>query len=529
MTKKILFLSLILIFLVNLIIHQSSLNNDFVWDDYFMVKENSLIKEISFTGLSKFFSFKTTEPYLYIPITFLSLAIDYQMGKDNPFYYHLTNLLLHTANAFFIFILAFKWTNNKKIAMGTALLFSVNTIQVESIYWITERKNILSVFFFLLSYILYLKKNKKIFYTLSVISFTLSVYSKILTVTLPLILILHDYMLENNFSFKKIYYKYIPFFIISVSTAFIHLFIMPAFHTNARYDNLTFTESVITLLVIYGKSFIMGIFPINLNIIYIDEADIKSLPLLEVSIFTLLSLAVIISAIYLRNRITIISFGLLWYIITMAPHLTRYKYKISICDRYLYLPVIGICLIISVLLEKIYRINRIWRYISAGLFIIIILIYSILTIQYGNIWKNNQTLWEHAREKIPNNTFILKNLGIAYMNNDNIDEAINKFNIIISAEPDNYDIYIQKGMATEKKGDYEEAIKVYEKALKINPSKVEAYMQLGSIYYRVKKYDLSYEAYEKALKIAPERKDIKDFLPYLKELKNLENKKSGGK
>src|SRR5450759_3916797 len=187
----------------------SLFNGFFCWDD----KEVPLapfVRLLNLDNLSKYFS--TFHAGLYHPLTTLSFAIDYAIGKGSALPFHITNLLLHLANTGLIFILVRKLFRNFSMAIMVALLFGLHPLHVEAVAWITSRKDLLYVFFFLgslITYSFYLdERNKKQFYFLSLILFLFSCLSKIQGAILPVVLFLIDYLHNRKlFSGKSILEK----------------------------------------------------------------------------------------------------------------------------------------------------------------------------------------------------------------------------------------------------------------------------------------------------------------------------------
>ena len=197
-----------------------SLKNDFIstWDDDQFVTANLLIRQLSYTSLKAMFS--TPVIGAYVPIPLLSFAIEYHFFGLAPPPYHISNLLLHlgcTILVFYFFRLL--KLNNLYAALG-ALVFGIHPMHVESVAWITERKDLLYGLFYLCSmifYLLYIQKQNRRWrlISLSILFFILSLFSKIQAVVLPVSLLLIDYYLKRHFTFKVVLEK-IPFFILSL-------------------------------------------------------------------------------------------------------------------------------------------------------------------------------------------------------------------------------------------------------------------------------------------------------------------------
>ena len=209
-----------------------SLDNAFVnWDDPVYLEGNPTIQSLSPANIKMMFTGFVNGNYH--PLTMFTFALEHSWAGFNPKIYHLTNLLLHLANVNLAFIFIFLMTGNLFVAGLTALLFGIHPMRVESVAWVTERKDVLFVFFYLAGLILYqrylssaLSQKRLIFYSIIMILFILSVLSKPSAVTFPLALLLLDYWGARKFD-KYVLLEKIPFFIISAFFVFI------AFYANA--------------------------------------------------------------------------------------------------------------------------------------------------------------------------------------------------------------------------------------------------------------------------------------------------------
>ena len=279
---------LILIILITFISFYPSLSNGFTnWDDTEYVTENPVIFNLNIENIKNIFDFTNEESYrtnilvksLYVPLTMLSFAVDHHFFKFNPFGYHLTNLILHLFNTIFVFWFIYLLRKNIFMAFFVSLLFGIHPMHVESVAWITERKDVLYSFFFLLSlisYVYYVRKNHIILLIITFILFTLSLLSKPMAITLPVLLILIDFYEKRKFEKKTIFEK-IPFFILS----FIEVLI--SFKISSIYK--TVKDSDVQRSFFYGVGlagygflfYIKKMFaPVNLSPIYPHTAQIKT-------------------------------------------------------------------------------------------------------------------------------------------------------------------------------------------------------------------------------------------------------------
>ena len=247
-----------------------SLKNGFVnWDDDNYVVSSSSISSLSASNLKSIFtSFSVGH---YQPLTILSYAFDYHFFKLNPYHYHLTNLILHLLNSLLVFYLIYLLSGNIGVSFITAILFGIHPLHVESVAWVSERKDVLYSFFFLLScitYLYYLTKGRNSkYYLLSLFLFLCSLLSKSMAVTLPLLLLLIDYYLKREPN-KQLLLDKIPYFCLTAISCIIVFFGVILF--GGLRQEAHFSLFSMLAVASYGIVFYLGKFflPINLSCLY---------------------------------------------------------------------------------------------------------------------------------------------------------------------------------------------------------------------------------------------------------------------
>ncbi|MCH8331481.1 MAG: hypothetical protein IH946_08910, partial [Bacteroidetes bacterium] len=263
-------IKLFLVAVVTFSVLSPSLKNGFTnWDDTAYITDNNDLREFS---LKRIF----TENVLgnYHPLTMLTYNVDYQLFGFDPFYYHLDNLVLHSINAGLVFALLFILLGSWWGALIGALLFGVHPMHVESVSWISERKDLLYTMFFVTGLICYLKyqRNQGIwfkdpFYLLALILFLLSLLSKALAVSFPLVLLLLDYIKRREWG-KVMWMDKIPFFVLSLLFGVIALVAQSESGSIQTYENYSFIDSF--LISCYGLlAYIYKFFiPLQLSNLY---------------------------------------------------------------------------------------------------------------------------------------------------------------------------------------------------------------------------------------------------------------------
>ena len=212
--QKIRFILFLVLALLTVLSFSPVLRSEFTnWDDPLHTTENPFVQNLSWNDFKGIFT--STVVKAYIPLTILSFAFEYHFVRDHPLVYHLDNLILHIGNVFLIFVLAQRLGLSLRACFLASLLFAIHPMRAESVAWITERKDVLYGFFFLLailSYLTYLDKKTFISYCLSIVLGLLSMLAKPMALSLPLVLLSLDWFTNRELK-RKVFFEKIPFLI----------------------------------------------------------------------------------------------------------------------------------------------------------------------------------------------------------------------------------------------------------------------------------------------------------------------------
>jgi len=340
---------LFLISIITFISFSSVLDNGFVnWDDPHHLRIKDGVNSLNISDTFDYFTNTTLE--IYIPLTITSFAIEHHFFGYNPFVFHLNNLLLHIGVTLLIFSFLKKLGVSNIVAGSATLLFGIHPVHVESVAWITERKDVLYSLFYMLSlncYCAYIKTKRWDLFRIAVICFILSMLSKPMALSLPLILLLCDFYYRRKLNFKLILEK-IPFFIIAGSIGWISY----SLHMRMPVTNI-FKSALIWLwtLMFYPSKFL---FPIQLTpVSYNPEPVSIIIPSYFSSLLCLL--CILWLCFRIKNKKTII-FSLLYFLFSIF-FLLRMDFNGQvnfIADHFMYLPMLGFCLIFGYITEGIY-------------------------------------------------------------------------------------------------------------------------------------------------------------------------------
>jgi protein O-mannosyl-transferase len=481
----------IFLIVIVLIVMFPALQNEFInWDDEVYITKNEVIKQVPFSNLAEIFTHKINN--FSVPLTLLSFQIEYYFFGLNPFPYHFNNLLLHLANVilmyFFVKALVLsvrtQTTATKTettAAFFVALLFGIHPMNVESVAWATERKDLLYTFFTLLALLqyLYTSQNEIItninqlktkHYWLSILFFVLSLLSKPQAIFFPVILLLIDYWKQADnqaiwrvLSPKKLIFK-IPYFVISF-LAGLYLLLNVGTRVSEKtldygfFDRFLFSCYQVCLYLV--KFF----FPFNLNNFY--EYPIQTngfYPFIFYTApFALVGFLAFVSWKFRTNKLVV--FGLLFYFANIFIFLQLFSVNTAIAyERFNYLAYNGLFLIGVVSLQKI----KLSDYAKIGLVAYLVL-FGILSFQRCKIWQNNIVFFADMAQKNPNdfiaNSIALKNIGDALMEKQQLPEAIEKFTQSMGKDPTYDQAYLGRAYAYFISKRYKEAILDYNKFL----------------------------------------------------------------
>ncbi|MDY6861633.1 MAG: tetratricopeptide repeat protein [Thermodesulfobacteriota bacterium] len=501
MNKKI-FLISILILIISFC-YFNTLNNEFLdYDDDIYIVNNYLIKNLNYQNIKRIvFGYYFSGHY---PLLLFSYAFEYLLWDLNPVGYHITNLLFFTFSNILIFfiILAIVAENQKKffIASITSLLFATHPVHVESVTWLSERKDVLFAFFFLFSFYLFIKfhKTKKNRYFLfSFSTFIIACLSKSTAVVFPLLLLPYSYFFCKKDEMKKILTVSIPYFLVSLFFLFIAIKSGQSSGNIKAYPTDNFFINTLFALKIVGVYLYKLTLPFNLIPRYVFDVE-KEFYQLDTIFFILLFCGFI--AILLRNfrKNKYISFGIIWFLITLLPTSNIIPLSNLMGDRFMYLPSIGFFMLISATLVK-YR--KPFLYFLLSLLIISL---SLLTVKQNGVWENSLTFWTYNLNHEPRNAIAHNNLGNYYFQREEFKNALNHYNLALKYNPDFSKAYLNLGLISLENGESQKAIGYFYEAIKRDPVCYEAYNNLGNVLLKDNKIDDAIIVYQKVLEIAPQ-------------------------
>lgn len=421
MPKSVTAIALSAVLIIAVVALLPCLKNDFTsWDDGEYLLRNPVIRSLSPGNIKTIF----TSFFLgnYQPLSMLSYSLEYHFFGLNPLIYHLSNFLLHLVNTFLVFWLVFLLSGRLFVPFAAALLFAVHPLHVESVAWVSERKDVLyACFFFLaaISYAYYLKKGlRRRYYDLCLCCFVLSLLSKGMAFTLPLVLLLIDYLLGRRLS-RAVFVEKAPFFILSFIFGAIAVFAQ--YSLGAVRQEHFFNLADKAIVAAYGVTFYLWkiFLPFKLSCLYPYPFGAGHL-WNTAYIICLFAVVILVCLTALSARFTRkVVFGFAFFLITLLPGLQFVPLGSAVvADRYTYVSALGIFFLAAEFLQWLYLKKlshaRLLRVFAWAVFLGAIGIFSVLTQERCGVWKDNLSLWNNAVENYPLSHLARLRRGLAY-------------------------------------------------------------------------------------------------------------------
>lgn len=502
--------------LITLAVFSQVLGHDFISfdDDQFVYANPNIASGLTFETLR--WAFSTAHEANWIPLSMLSHALDVQMFGMNPAGHHAVNLLLHVASSCILFLFLKRATDAPWKSAAVAFLFALHPLHIESVAWVAERKDVLSTFFGMLTLYLYLRYAEKPCigrYCATLGCFVLGLLSKPMLVTLPLVLLLLDWwplgrtglitgsdQSCQRSDLPRLIAEKIPFLIMSACSSIITYRVQQV--VGELPQGYTFVSRVGKSCIAYMTYLYKMIWPVDLAILYPFP---KYPPSAANILFSAVMLMLItVAVIWCGKRFPFLITGWLWYLITLLPVIGLIQIgQHSVADRYTYLPLTGIFVVLAWGLP---RLLDQWRYrdvILGGAAVCAIVAMMTLTSLQLRYWKNSEALFKRTLEVTEGNWVIHCNLGLVYLNQGRVDEAIRHFNQSIKAKPSYSLAYLNLGAAYITTGEYEKAVDAFKLSLQFDRVSPKSHYGIGVAYLGLGKRELALMEYQVLQELDP--------------------------
>lgn len=512
--KKILALYIVLV-LATLAVYWQVHEFDFInFDDNLLVYENPHISRISLDSLR--WSFTTTYADLWSPFLWLSFLLDYQLYGLNAGGYHVTNLILHILSVWFLFWLVSRMTGALWPSAFVAAVFALHPLHVESVAWVTERKDVLSAFFWMLTlslYVWYVEKPVIKRYLLVLFGFVCALMSKSMVVTLPAIMILLDYWPLNRFDTQKRKKNLIlwqlkekaPFFILSAFFSIMTFYIqyyLPSIRNDSSFKpsslNLQLANAAVSFVNYIEKTF----WPHDMAAFYPFPSQIPA-PHIIGALLLIIIITVFVTA--RIKRMPYLFVGWMWFSITILPVIKILQIgKDAMADRYHYIPSIGISLMVAWGISSLIKKEFIRKNILFPSAVAVVVILAALTWNQCGYWKDSISVFNHALNVTKDNYVAHNHMGIALHTEGKIEDALYHYNYTLHINPNYPEAYNNRANVYATMGRYQSALEDFDKSIRLNPEYANTYNSRGIVYARLGQDRQALNDFSKAITLYPE-------------------------
>jgi protein O-mannosyl-transferase len=544
--SQFLLISLVLI-LCTITVYWPLKDHEFIsFDDVDYVTDNPHVQQ----GLNSdsirwaFTSFHTCN---WHPLTWVSHMLDIQFFGLNPAAHHLVNLFFHVMSSLLLFMILDRMTRNVWRSAMVAFLFSLHPLHIESVAWVAERKDVLSAFFWMLTmgaYAFYVEKPTAGRYLAALLFFALGLLSKPMLVTLPFVLLLLDYWPLKRFqpaethvdtnrhslSIKNktrkdaaaiisrshppvfpflwsgmppLVKEKIPFFLLSVLSSAVTIYAQQS--AMSSLHQIPFPVRIGNAVVAYASYVAKMIWPQNLAVIYPHPAVLEPWPIL---LAAFLLLAITIPILWKGRLFPYLPVGWFWYLGTLVPviGLVQVGYQ-SMADRYTYIPLIGLFIMVSWGFPEVLKNVRYQKSILAASSTLVILSLMLVSAKQVSYWKNSISLFEHCLQVTSNNGLAHDALGTALATIGKTEEAVVHFREALKIDPDDSMVQTNLGAKLAMLGKREEALVHFQEALKLDPRNTLAMVNMGIVLAKQGRTEEALEYFQNALRIRPDYAD----------------------
>jgi Flp pilus assembly protein TadD len=494
---------------VTLLAYRPAWHGGFLWDDDAYIINNELLTAPN--GWQRIW-FSLDSPSQYFPLTYSTFRIEHALWGLNTTGYHWVNLVLHVGNALLIWaVLARLGVPGSWLA---AAIFALHPVQVESVAWITERKNVLMGFFFLLTLLAWIAfvdgrtRRPWIFYSLALILYVLALSAKATACTLPAALFLILWLQKKPITMRRLM-QIVPFVVLGIGMGLLAVW-WEHFHQGTSRDVFTFLSPIERILVASRAVwfYLSKIFwPSNLTFIY-PRWNISPSDLLNY-IWLLAGIGACLAIYFLRRYVgRSVEVAVAFFVATLGPvlgfiMLFTFLYTF-VADHYQYLACIGPIALASAgvvsLSDKFARYRAV--ILSAALLVVASL--ATLTWRQAATYTDIETLWRTTLARNPECWMAHTNLGLVLLQKGKIDDSIAQYRSALQMQPDSWDAEYNLGTALLGKAQVDEAILHCERAVRMRPTDPDAQVALGNALFQKGRVDEAIAHYQEAITAQPE-------------------------
>ncbi len=471
------------------------------WDDYEYVLHNKDIAGVSGRHIAGWFY------HFYIgnyhPLTMFSYAVDYLIGGQQPFVYHLTNLLLHCCNAVILYLFINKLQPNRLVGLFTALVFALHPVQTESVSWIAERKTLLcGLFYFLalLQHVRYVQQPSLKSMIWVVLLGTAAMLSKGVGVAIPIALVATDIWLRRDLMSKKVWIEKMPLFVLSIVFGIVAIKAQAAEKMLDLHPVSSFFTTVLFAAQAYVTYIARLFVPVNLSVIYPYPQKVGLVQYL----YLLLSLGIMALAIIAyRKKWLFLCGGIVFYTANIILVLQFVQFgECLTADRYLYIASIGVFFpVVYHLFNWLqHKAKQIFATVACSLVALLLLVSTFIR---NDIWLSDLKFFSAILNTFPNSAVAQYSVGALYTRMGEYDIAESHLNAAVQIDPANYKAWYDKGALHLRQGRVVDALEALNKAISLKDY-TKAYFSRAMLYEGTGKPELAIADADRVLADQPQ-------------------------
>jgi len=548
------------------ILYFNSLGNQFTnWDDG-MICQNSTIRDLSWEGIKRIFTYVKANTYQ--PVRMLSYAIDYSIWNLNPMGYRITNIFFYILTCIMVFLTLYRLSahlrdrvtsnSHAQVALLGTLLFAAHPVHVEAVTWLAARKEVLQGFFFFLAFYLYLKgregegRKKLIYLVLVLLSLLFAILSKPSAVVFPAVLLIYEIAVAQNrwidtfdgakprflnrgkkrrsvstLSIPRVSDRGVEwvdfvkrhwlFFSISTLISFIFVSVLIKVMLDAGgikpYRGGSFLNNFLIGFYVFIYNIKLLVCTINYSAAY--TISIPN-PIWGFQTFLFVGITFLLFGLSLWSlkRTKVIFFTLFFFFVTLLPYLNIFPISTLLADRYVFIASFSYCFLLGIVFDKLYRVRAkrfsegFFKLLSIAIFVFILIAYSFMTIHQNQIWENSYTLWADAVEKYPDSNTANALMGVVYMDLGMDEKAAKYLEKAIESVPYDYQSRNNLGVVYGRLGQPEKALKEFMTAIWLNPERDTVKINLSVFYQTQKEYQKCEEVLEHLIARDPKNANL---------------------
>ena len=495
-----------ILFVGTVVVFLPSTSNGFLaFDDAVYVTDNPQI-QAGFTRESVAWAFTSGQGANWFPLTRLSHMLDVELFSDDPRGHHAMSVLLHAINAALVYVVLARLTGARAASFAAGLLFAVHPLHVESVSWISSRKDVLSGLFWLLgmaAYLGYAKRPNIARYALVAVLYTFAFMSKPIAVTFPVILLLFDFwplarMRQGGGSIGRrellgLFVEKLPLFVLAVGFSAIAVVAQRAGGTMEEMENVGLAARMNNALVAYVRYIAHTLWPIDLMFPYQHLGEAR--PMWHAGAAAALLALITVVALLLRNRLPSVIVGWLWFVVMLLPTIGLIQVGTqAMADRYMYLPILGLFLMVVWPAAKFAQLRAVRVPIDEGsirvgpdavslaaALVAVVVFFGVVTWQQQRIWHDSESLLAHAVAIEPNNVPARVQLAVVYLRRGEPTRAEEQLLDALARDGSSVPAWSNLGSALRMQGRADEAVNAFRRALEIDTRQYAPALNLSTL------------------------------------------------